>query len=531
MISLFDLITKSGYEIQTIGNGALPCTLMKNGDPTAILMPDFSLRMVSGLEQTKPELDNMVQFSLDNQGMESLGDGFKLSQYKNVYLTTTYDFENHRPLFNVYRQNGESMDLLFSSAEQEQATAAYAQQSGLVQGNVLKEHQQSKESRIQNFLRQLQTHGFHVQRSQEKEHRYEITDKDGKSVGFIGSDNRAVITSDDAHVRQRLSGLYQKAAAPEVAAEPQRLSRWRQLLQNIGYSVRTFFSRTGEQIDIQDAQHHAVASIGENQDIHFTEQATTGDRQHLSQVQEQFRSAFQTEVQRSAETQQVEQPTVQQVVQQSEQTVERVQENQQDITAEREVEETQEARQIQQTTVEEPVAEISAADAVVLTAAEAQTLAAMLYENRDVLENLDTGLVEKLSQQEAAQSQESKLPEKQQSAPQQLTPQQPVQTVVQPQARQLTAQEQQIQADFQKAYTLLQTMTGFESPQSASLTQSMIENYGTASPQEFQQKLVHGDYAKQPSLDQQLHSAKREAQQVNNSRNQPQQVQSQERGV
>ncbi len=119
MISLFDLITKSGYEIQTIGNGALPCTLMKNGDPTAILMPDFSLRMVSGLEQTKPELDNMVQFSLDNQGMESLGDGFKLSQYKNVYLTTTYDFENHRPLFNVYRQNGESMDLLFSSAEQE----------------------------------------------------------------------------------------------------------------------------------------------------------------------------------------------------------------------------------------------------------------------------------------------------------------------------------------------------------------------------------------------------------------------------
>lgn len=525
MNSLFDLITKAGYEIQTIGNGTFPCTLMKNGDPTAILMPDFSLRMVSGLEQIKPELDSMVRFSLDNQGMESFGDGFKLSQYKNVYLTTTYDFENHRPLFNVYRLNGEAMDLLFSSAEQEKATEAYAQQSGLVQGDVLKEHQQSKEIRIQNFLRQLQTHGFHVQRSQEKEHRYEITDKDGKSVGFIGTDNRAVITSDDAHVRQRLSGLYQKVAAPEVAAEPRYLSRWRQLLQNIGYSVRTFFSRTGEQMDVQNTQHHTVASLEENQNIHFTEQATAGDREHLSHAQEQFRSAFQAEVQRSVETQQVEQPAAQQAVQQSEQTVERVQENQQDITSAREVEEVQEARQVQQTTVEEPVTEISAADAVVLTAAEAQALTAMLYENREVLENLDAGLVDKLSQKEFLQPQKSELPEKQ------LTPQQPVQAAAQPQARQLTAQEQQIQADFKKAYTLLQTMAGFESPQSDSLTQTMIENYGTAFPQEFQQKLVHGDYAKQPSLDQQLHSAKREAQQVNNSRNQPQQVQSQERGV
>ena len=233
MNNLFDLITKSGYEIQTIGNSTLPCTLMKSGDPTAILMPDFSLRMVSGMEQIKPELDSMVQFSLENQDMERLGNSFKLSQYKNVYLSTTYDFENRKPLFSVYQRNGQSMDLLFSSYEQDKAAAAFAQRSGLVQGDVLKEHQQAKESRIQNFLRQLQTHGFHVARSQEKEHRYEITDKDGKSVGFIGTDNRAVITSDNLRVRQQLSGLYQKTAAP-LTAEPQQLSRWRQLLQNIG---------------------------------------------------------------------------------------------------------------------------------------------------------------------------------------------------------------------------------------------------------------------------------------------------------
>ena len=511
-MSLFDLITKSDYEIETIGNHTLPCTIMRNSNPMAILMPDLSLRMVSGQEKVQPELDSMVQFSLDNQGMEHFQDGYKLSQYKNVYLTTTYDLENHKPLFNVYQINDKSPDLLFSSNEQAKAAELYAQRSGLIQGEVLNEQQQAKESRLQNFLRQLQTHGFHVQKAKEKEHRYEIMDKNGKSVGFIGTDNRAVITSDDFHERRRLTNLYQQSNEP-VASQPPQLSRWRQLLQNLGYSVRMFFSRSGTQVDIQDTQHHDVASIADNQEIHFTEQAAAHDREQLSSAQEEIRKDLQAGMEQQAkESRQVKSETVTHEAA-DQHAVEKLQ-------AKEEEEKHQEQQQEQDYKEESLEKETPPEDGVFLTAAEVQALSTLLYENRGLLTHMDSSLLDKLSQPEVSNKEmEKAVPLPEQSQP------------VISETHQLNRQEQAIQANFQKAYQLLQTMQGFESPQALSLQNAMMQDYGTISPQEFQKKLEHGEYAGQPTLEQQLHSAKREAQQVNNSRTQPQQEHTQERGV
>ena len=159
-------------------------------------------------------------------------------------------------------------------------------------------------------------------------------------------------------------------------------------------------------------------------------------------------------------------------------------------------------------------------DGVFLTAAEVQALSTLLYENRGLLTHMDSSLLDKLSQPEVSNKEmEKAVPLPEQSQP------------VISETHQLNRQEQAIQANFQKAYQLLQTMQGFESPQALSLQKAMMQDYGTISPQEFQKKLEHGDYAGQPTLEQQLHSAKREAQQVNNSRTQPQQEHTQERGV
>ncbi|HCC02412.1 MAG TPA: hypothetical protein DEP60_06890, partial [Ruminococcaceae bacterium] len=128
------------------------------------------------------------------------------------------------------------------------------------------------------------------------------------------------------------------------------------------------------------------------------------------------------------------------------------------LQAKEEEEKHQEQQQEQDYKEESLEKETPPEDGVFLTAAEVQALSTLLYENRGLLTHMDSSLLDKLSQPEVSNKEmEKAVPLPEQSQP------------VISETHQLNRQEQAIQANFQKAYQLLQTMQGFESPQALSL--------------------------------------------------------------
>lgn len=340
MNNLFDLITKSGYDIQTIGTGSLPCTIMQGDDPVAIMMPDFSLRMVSGKESDKRTLDNMVSFSLNNQGEPIVNGEYCLSSYMNVCLTTSYDLAEHRQIYHVYRRTGDAFDLIHTDEEQTHAAEAFARSSGMIPGDVLRDYHQKETDRLHAFFTRLHQHGFREEQGSE-DHMYDIVDKDGRQVGYIRSDDRVVVTADDRRIRKRVSDIYRQGKDP-VVHNPEHFSRWKQLLRGIGYCFRTYFDRDGATMHVRrEDRGDNVAQIDDNDNMTYTEHAQPEEEEKLSEVQQKFREEFkmaveqrhEEEKQQSEEPTQAEQAAPQQEVSQTEHEPEKSQPQQEEQAA------------------------------------------------------------------------------------------------------------------------------------------------------------------------------------------------------
>lgn len=521
MNDLFSLLTQSGYEVQTIGDKAFPCTLMWQGAPVAILMPDFSVRTVTGEESREAELRRLISFSLDNQGLEEVNGEYKLSQYQNVYLTATYDFEHKQPIYHIYRQDQGQFTMLDTSPNKDAAARAYAERSGLVDGPALREQERAAARRVQSFLQKIQTQGFSA-RASTGVHKFEIFDRTGKMVGYIGPDNRVTMTTDSAKTRQMLSDAYLDANAQAVPL-PERINRFQTLLQNIGMSIRLFFDRSGSEYIVQQNGRtvSAMDEQGHLQPIEEPQSRTQEQADALTHAREEIRAAMEHAMQTHA-TQAQETVPVQPELQKEA------------VKVPAPVQEDKKQEPVHNQEQDTPPVQASENDGILFTPEELAALSSVLYANRENLGDLSPELLEKIEQgrqltpQQAVDAPELAQPQQAVNTPDLTQPQQastpPNQLEENEQQvaaqRHLTAQEEQARQAFMRDYALLQTMDGFQSPQQATLQEHMLRQFGTISLSEFNERLSHGDYARQPSLTQRLGRAQEAAVQHNNFRQQ-----------
>ncbi len=159
MNNLFDMLTKAGYEVSSIGNDVLPCTLRIGEEPIGFLLDNLSLRLLPDRERESERLQPILSFSTENQGIEQEHGEYVLSHYQNVLFTASFDYESCRPIYNIYsRDKDDNWTVLNSTGDKAKAAQDFAARSGLVSGEIPEPVRDV--DRIERFMDTVRAKGF-----------------------------------------------------------------------------------------------------------------------------------------------------------------------------------------------------------------------------------------------------------------------------------------------------------------------------------------------------------------------------------
>lgn len=475
MNNVMDMLTKSGYEAISIGNDVLPCTLKKGDKLVGFLMENFSVQLLPEHEAKRDSLNKAVSFALENQGLETVQDEFKLSQYQNIVLTTAYDFEAEKPIYNIYSvDKDKNLVLLNSFEDKDIATRDFASRSGLVAGEIPAPARES--DRIGKFIDAIKAKGYSLAASKEDAQiAYEIVDQNNNLVGYIGKNNRVTITTDNAKSKRILTDTYIDTN-PNRVMLPSFFEKLKERLKEIGLALKVIFTSKGRHYAIQNEQHQEIATISEKHEVTYTDQATKEQVTKIDAMIEEIKREN-LEKQNS-------------VVQQT-----------QKATPEATVDK-QQIETVSPVTHTPPV----------LTSDEMQLLIGSILANRALTEAISTvvlsdktflsqlsqGLAEKL----AVYNNISAIqPSIDQTAIQKADISQSVTSEQNANATSIAdPAAEQIRQEFYKSLGLLQTLDGFNADKQKELITEMEATYGTLDPQKFESKLNHGDYKEPTTL-------------------------------
>ena len=281
-MNLFDLLNKAGYEAAPVGSALFPCTLWKEGQPVGFLLPDFALTMVAGREGEQRELNGILGFAVENQGLESVRDEFKLTQYRDTVLTAAYDFEEQRPVYRLYAQDNEqNLTLLDQTDDKEAATRRFAEQSGLLGKEVTLNT--PEESRVGRFLGAMQREGYRfAEGSRAEKQRYALFDAKGRPVGYVGLDNKVVLATGDEKTRREIQRIY-RDTDPNRPPLPGFFERLREKLSEIGMALKVTFGLQGPRYSMHE-NHTRVAEVREDHSVAFTDEATEEQMDRINAV-------------------------------------------------------------------------------------------------------------------------------------------------------------------------------------------------------------------------------------------------------
>lgn len=452
MSNVMDMLVRLGYEAASIGSDVLPCTLSKEGKPVGFLMQDFSVQLLPEHESKRDSILKAVSFSLNYQGLETIQDEFKLTQYQDVVLTATYDFEDEKPVFNIYRLDSDrNLILLNSLDEKAAATKDFASRSGLVDGDIPIPNRET--NRIDRFVEAIKQKEFSLSTAVEDAFRaYDILDSENNIVGYIGKNNRVTLTADNERVRRTLSDAYAQTS-PDRELIPSFFDRLKETLKGIGLALKVIFTHSGQHYAIQNERHQEVATVSENHEVTYTDQAT---KEQMAKI-----DAMVEEIKR-------ENLAKEQVQEQEAQHIE----NRQQTRAEERPE------------VADVVAAIDS-QLLINTVLSNPQLTAQLVQavltNEEILAQLNMDISDQLKGIT-------------------LQDKQPDQRTEQVVSTALTSEEVRISEAFHKDFEMLQTLDGFNQEKYSMMQQQMVVSYGTANLKEFEQKLQHGDYKVPESL-------------------------------
>ena len=289
MNNLFDMLTKAGYEVSSIGNDVLPCTLRLGEEPIGFLMDDLSLRLLPDQDKEHGRLKSILSFSTENQGIEQQHGEYVLSHYQDVLFTAVFDYDSCRPVYNIYSRDRDDNWTLLNSAEDRAAAAQdFATRSGLTSENIPEPARDI--GRISKFMDAIQTKGFQLHESRKEAQRaFDITDQDGKEVGYIGKDNKVTITSEDNRVKHLLTDAYLESNSGTVLL-PSFFERLKERLKEIGMALKVIFTPQGRHYAIRNESHQNIASVEEQtHDVTYTDLATEAEKNKIDALVDEIR--------------------------------------------------------------------------------------------------------------------------------------------------------------------------------------------------------------------------------------------------
>ena len=462
MNSLFDMLTKAGYEAGSIGNDVLPCTLTLGEDPVGFLMGDLSLRLLPEHEDEKNRLQPILTFCTENRGIEQEQGEYTLSRYGNVLFTAAFDYDSCRPVYNVFLEDKEkNRTLLDSSGDKAAAAKAFASRSGLVTGDIPEPVRDA--GRIRRFMDALWAKGYQVRESRAEAHRaYDILDGGGREVGYIGRDNRVTITAEDGRDKRVLTDTYRDSNAETLL--PGFFERLKERLKEIGMALKVAFTAKGRRYAVHSGRRE-VATVGEQtHEVTYTDAATAEEKAGIDTLVEEIRM--------------------------------------------------EEARKGHEAGRSEPEKETAAAAAPAISAEEIRRLTGAIFSDRTSAETfLDAVLANPefravldrrlagARQIPAGEQERTEHPEEK-AAPAKGSP-----------------DMEQMKREFDREYSYLQTLFGFNQEKYNAQRDAMVAKFGTASPKEFQAAL---DAIQQPdssgSLRNRLETSRRDAERKNVAR-------------
>mgnify|MGYP000862950054 CR=1 FL=1 len=289
MNNLLDMLVKTGYEVSSIGNDVLPCTLRIGNEPIGFLLGDLSVRLLPEHENERARLTPVINFAAENRGAEPIGEEFKLSQYKDVIFTAAFDYSICKPLYNVYRQDKDkTLTLLNSSEDKAEAARDFASRSGLVDGNITP---QRETDRIGKFIKFVKDKGYAFRENREDANRaYDIIDKDGHIAGFIGKDNKVTITTDNKRINRTLRDAYIDSNTDNNML-PSFFEKLKERLKEIGLALKVIFTPHGKHFAINNRQQQEVASVSETRHtVTYTDAATNEQKAQIDALVDELRS-------------------------------------------------------------------------------------------------------------------------------------------------------------------------------------------------------------------------------------------------
>lgn len=246
MSVLTDTLTKSGYELISIGAEIFPCTIMLGGEPIGFLKQDGAVSLLPEYEPSRRELESIAEYSREFGSLEQSSHGLIMTRYQDTFLAVEYNPENHAPVYQIYKEqeNGEPQRIEVT-ADRNAAVSQFMGLSGLVRGQTeepQKDTDKQKEYEV---------------KPQEK--KYSITNRNGEEVGYIGKNGMAV--------------MYSSKSEHTEPHQPSFFSRLKEKLAEIGLAIRVHFRRSGAHYAIHDKEHD-IAYISPEHQISYTSYAT-----------------------------------------------------------------------------------------------------------------------------------------------------------------------------------------------------------------------------------------------------------------
>jgi hypothetical protein len=345
-----------------------------------------------------------------------------------------------------------------------EATKDYASRSGLVPSEIPAPERNS--GRIRQFAEAIRQMGYRLKETRDEANRaYDITDQEGRTVGFIGKDNRVTITAENKKIKRALTNAYLDTV-PNRTALPSFFEKLKNGLKKIGMTLKVVFTYSGRHYAIRNQQQQEIATVsGQKHEVTYNDRATREEMAKIDLLVDEIRRENMEKETPAAEKAESREPESKAPAVSKE-----------------------DARRFAEGILENPELE--------------STFFGVLLSNKEFVSRLNTELEKQKGNLEQA-AEKAKQESRGQAAPEK--------TQEEEKPRVLNESEKTAKQEFNRYYQLAQTFSGFNEEKYKDIQNQMNALFGTADPEAFQSFLQEGKFRESGSLKEKIQASQRVA--------------------
>ncbi|QAT48780.1 hypothetical protein EQM14_02785 [Caproiciproducens sp. NJN-50] len=195
-------------------------------------------------------------------------------------------------MYNIYSEGQDKEWTLLSSSEvKSEATQNFAARSGLVSNEIPVLTFQL--THMHQFMKAVQEKGYQFRENRREAHRsYDITDRNGNVVGYIGKDKKVSIVSDDKRIKRSLSGAYFDTNPDNRNLLPGFFEKLKERLKGIGMALKVVFTPKGRHYAIHNRRDQEIATVNEKHRVFYNKYASAEERARIDEMVEELNSAL-----------------------------------------------------------------------------------------------------------------------------------------------------------------------------------------------------------------------------------------------